>query len=191
MALFGFLYAGWFSHLFDSTPTPPITVPIDLSKAGSKVEFDVRVKEKGAYYFTLEFLYKDIKKDGFLDMLKAQKIVGLNAYDPYDGRQLQYCDYESAKRTLENLIDKNYNCDGTVIPIRLSVFKLNKDKSKKIILDKTYMTKGEGVRSDPSRDFEVLRLDKGKYAIRVENIKAIPEMKNRKADFRFGRYGHK
>jgi hypothetical protein len=191
MALFGFLNAGWFSHLFDSTPTPPITVPIDLSKAGSIVELKVRIKEKGTYYFTLEFLYANPKKFGWLDMDKAEKIVGLNGYNPSDGKQLSYCDYEYAKRTLGNLIDKNYDCDGTVIPIMLSVYKLNKDQSKKLILDKTYMTKGMGIGSGPSRDFEALRLDKGKYSIRVENIKAILEMKNRKADFRFGRYGHK
>jgi hypothetical protein len=37
MALFGFLNAGWFSHLFNPM-TPPVSIPIDFSQANYVVE---------------------------------------------------------------------------------------------------------------------------------------------------------
>jgi len=52
MALVSFLNAGWFANLFDSTPTPPVAVPIDLSKKGSTAEVVIRSddSDKSRYF---------------------------------------------------------------------------------------------------------------------------------------------
>ncbi len=199
MALMSFLHAGWLSGWFDSTPTPPISIPIDLSEAESVAETEVRVEEKGAYYFSLEFLYTDEMKDGIRDSDVARKIAGYNAYRP-NGMQSRHYTLEQAKRIpvkkgsdivfiTNKIIDDNYNLDGTTIPIRLIFSKLEKNGSKKLIKNEIYQTKGAG--SNLEREFEKLMLEKGKYSIRVENINGVLEMKNRKADFRFARHGHK
>ena len=188
MALLSFLNAGWLGNLFDSTPTEPIRLPIDLSKAGSVVEIEVRVTEYGAYYFSLEFLYTDKTKDGIRDAKIARKIAGYNAYRP-SGEQSRHYTLELAKQDSGSLIDETYNLDGTTIPIRLTFSQIEKDGSRKLIKDEIYQTRGAG--SNLEREFEKFFLDKGKYSIRVENIEGISEMKNRNADFRFARHGHK
>ena len=188
MALVSFLHAGWFANLFYSTPTPPIEVPINLSKAGSTIDIEIRVKERGAYYFALEFLSTDEVKNGIRDVNIAKKIAGCNSYDSHTGEQRRICNYKSAKNQLGSLIDETYNSDGTIIPIKLTLFQILNDGTKRLIEDKVYQTKGS---YSNTRDFERLILEKGKYSIRVENIKSILEMKNRKADFRFARHGTK
>jgi hypothetical protein len=200
MALMSFLHAGWLTNLFDSMPTEPIRIPINLSKAGSVAETEVRVEEKGAYYFSLWFLYTDEIENAIRDSDIARKIAGYNAYEPVTGRQSRHYTLEEAKRIpvkkgsdivfiTNKIIDDNYNLDGTTIPIRLTFSKIEKDGSKKLIKDEIYQTKGAG--SNLEREFEKLMLEKGKYSIRVENIDGISEMKNRQANFRFARHGHK
>lgn len=188
MALMSFLHAGWFGNLFDSTPTSPISIPIDLSTAESVIETEMRVAERGAYYFSLEFLSTDEVKNGIRDFNIAYKIAGCNSYDPVTGEQYSICSYESAKRQLGDLIDETYNSDGTIIPVKLTLFQILNNGTKRLIRDKVYQTKGS---YSNTRDFERRILEKGKYSIRVENIKSISEMKNRKADFRFARHGTK
>lgn len=189
MALLSFLNAGWLGSLFDSTPTPPISVPIDLSQAGSVVEMDVRIKETWGHDFLLDFVYK---ADGSvnIDAKKVRKFLGFNSYDPHDGVKLRHGDYEQAKRNLGDLIDETYDCDGTIVPIKLTIHQINKDNTKKLIVDKLYMTKGDGgggwnggAGSAISRDIESISLDKGKYVIRVENIQAFSEMNGREVKF--------
>lgn len=188
MTLLSFLHAGWFGNLFDRTPTEPICIPIDLSKAGNAVETEVRVEEKGAYYFTLEFLYTDEIKNGIRDSKIARKIAGYNAYRP-SGEQSRHYTLELAKKDSGGLIDETYNLDGITISLRLTFSKIEKDGSRKLIKDERYQTRGSG--SNLEREFEKLMLEKGKYSIRIENINGVLEMKNRQANFRFARHGHK
>lgn len=189
MALMSFLHAGWLTNLFDSMPTEPIRIPINLSKVGSVAETEVRVEEKGAYYFSLWFLYTDEIKNGIRDSKIARKIAGYNSYDPSTGKQFGHYTFEFVKKDSGGLIDETCNLDGTTIPIRLTFSKIEKDGSRKLIKDEIYQTKGAG--SNLEREFEKLMLEKGKYSIRVENIDGISEMKNRQANFRFARHGHK
>ena len=200
MALMSFLHAGWFGDLFDSTPIPPIAVPIDLSQSGSMVETEVRVEEKGTYYFSLRFLCTAEIKNGIRDSEIARKIAGYNAYEPVTNRQSRHYTLEQAKRIpvkkgsdivfiTNKIIDDNYNLDGTTIPIKLTFSKIEKDGSRKLIIDEKYQTRGAG--SNLEREFEKIILEKGKYSIKVENINGVLEMKNRQANFRFARHGHK
>jgi hypothetical protein len=199
MALFGFLNAGWFSHLFDSTPTPPITVPIDLSKAGSKVEFDVRLPKKygsykgRSYYIWLEFIWTDEIKDGLWDAKVARKIAGYHGYYK-DGRKV--CDKEFALKDLAEggvFVDKDYSCFGTTVPLHVTIYKVDKKHKQTLIVDKTYQTKGTigGWRYHMMREVDSYKLKPGKYKVVVVNIDSIVEMKGRKADIRFARSGSK
>ena len=61
MALLSFLNAGWLGNLFDSTPTPRYTMPIDLSKAGNVAETDIRIDEKYSVYVDLVYDHRKQK----------------------------------------------------------------------------------------------------------------------------------
>lgn len=182
MAIFGFLYANWFGDLFDDTPTLPIEVPIDLTKP-SKIETKVRIKDRESYYITLEFKLGV----GLKDAKKVRKFVGYNVYFPYDGKPLRLVKYDFVKQDLARggiYVDKSYNPDGTTVPIRMTIYKLGKNNTRKLFLDKMYMTKGcNGGGDGIMRNFAHLLLDKGKYLFKIENLKGFPELKDNKIVF--------
>lgn len=184
MALMSFLNAGWFANLFDKTPTPPIYIPIDLSKAGDTIEGEFRIKEKWSYFMSLKFLKIDSRRNNYQEAKKAQKFLGYRVYDPYDGKLLGNSSYSFAKRDLARggvFIDENYNLDGTTVPLHVTLYKIGEDGTKKVILDKKYITKGEngGLR----REFEHISLHEGRYSIKVKNIESFLELKGMKIDF--------
>lgn len=197
MVLLSFLNANWFMDLFDSTPTPPIKIPINLTKAKNKISLEFRINDPWSYYLKLEFYSKNQDLDGGLDVGKARMIAGFNSYEPYNGKQLGFATYEQAKRQLAFkgiAIDKNYNLDGTVIPLKVTIYKLE-DNKRKLFLQKSYDTKGysgggydEKQKKDAiSREFGYVSFkDKGKYLIVIENLKSFPELKGR--DIRFSIY---
>lgn len=176
MALLSFLNAGWFSLLFGSNPDP-ISIPIELSQAGSVVEKEVKIEETWAYDLFLEF---EIHDRGF-DNKKVKKFLGFNSY-LHDGEQLRHGNYEQVKSELGALFDETYDYDGTIAPIKLTIHQINKDNTKKLIVDNLYMTKGYG-EGAYTRDIATISLDKGKYIFRIENIEAFPEMIGRKVNF--------
>lgn len=71
MALMSFLHAGWFGDLFDSTPTPRYTMPIELSKAGNVAETDIRIDEK--HYVYVDLVYDHRKQKVSLDRYRELK----------------------------------------------------------------------------------------------------------------------
>ncbi len=201
MALFSFLQAGWFSNLFDNTPKSPITKYIDLSKKGSRIEFTTRIPKeyisayKGRpYYIWLEFIYDNkLVKNGIWDSAIASKIAGYGYY-PRNGQRI--CDKEFAIRDLTEhgvKVDDNYDCFGIVVTLHVVIYKINKDKTKTKVTDKTYKTKGTvgGWLNHMQRVVNRYHLSPGKYKIIVTNMEAIKEMKGRKADIRFGKSGTK
>jgi len=177
MALLSFLHAGWLSLLFGSNPDP-ISIPIDLSQAGSVVEKEVKIEEAWAYYLFLEF---EVHDRGF-DARKIEKFLGFNSYSLHDGKKLRFGDYELAKRNLGDLIDETYDCDGTIAPIKVTIHQINKDNTKKLIADNLYMTKGDSP-GLYTRGIAIISLDKGRHIFRIENIEAFPEMMGRKVNF--------
>jgi len=184
MALVSFLNAGWFANLFDSTPIPPIYIQMDLSKPGDTIEGEFRIKEKWSYIMSLQFLDIDSRKNNYKEGKKAHKFLGCRVYDPSDGKLLGKCSYDFAKRNLAYggvSIDKNYNLDGTIVPLHVTLSKIGKDGVNNVILNKKYMTKGEngGLR----REFEHISLHEGRYSIKVQNIKGFSELKGMKIGF--------
>ncbi len=167
---------------FDSSIAVPLRIPIDLSKKGIIVESEFKIKDKRGYYFSFYFLDADSRKNNFNNIKKMRVFLGLNAYNPYSGKQSSFNDYEYAKRNYGDLIDKNYNLDGTIIPLHVTLYKLNKNGTKELIKDKIYQTKGSS--GFLGRDFEQISLQKGKYFIRVESLKAFRELKGIETTFR-------
>ena len=165
MVFFSFFYIGCFSDSSDTTSIPPIRVPIDLSKSGEKVEFDVKVDGKAKpYYVQIEFIRTNKVENVVSDFEILIKIVGSTFY-------------RGGKRV----------GPGVVIPINIKIYK--EENVKKLIFDKTYNSQWASgyTREYIERDIEKFKLDKGKYKFVVTNIKSILEMKNRKANIRFAR----
>lgn len=183
MALVGFLNAGWFANLFDATPTPPIYIQMDLSKPGDTIEGEFRIKEKWSYFMSLQFLDIDSRKNNYKEAKKVHKFLGYRVYDPSDGKLLGKSSYSFAKEDLARggvFIDENYNLDGTIVPLHVTLSKIGKDGIENVILDKKYMTKGG---NGGRRKFEHISLHEGRYSIKVKNIKGFSELKGMQVGF--------
>ena len=183
MALSSTIFANWFTNLFDSTPTPTITIPVDLTKAGTIVDMEFRVNYDESTYFALRFSCTDVKLDGGKDCKERRKFLGFNGYFYGDGKQITIADYERAKRGLGDMIDKSYDLDGTRVPLKFTLHKVKDNGTLSIVLDKTYDTKGYNAERG-SRHITVKHLNKGKYILKVENLKAFEELKGRPTEFK-------
>ena len=129
ISLLAFLQAGCLGSLFDPTPKIPVIAPIDLAKGDNKTEIQFKITDQWGYEFKLEFYYINHKEDNGLDSKKAQKIAGYNTYGPGgNGNQPILVgsrrDYKFAKEDLGDLIGDTYDCDGTIIPINLTVYRV-------------------------------------------------------------------
>ena len=196
IALVSFLNAGWFRDVFslirihfDSSMAVPLQVPIDLSKKGVIVDREFKVKETRGYVMEFRLLSADMKKNDYHEATKAQKFLGYTAYSPYDGKQLRFPTYDFAKEDLAMggvFIDESYNVDGTIVSLHVILHKIEKDGRKKVILDKTYITKGHND-GGLSRSFGYGSLDKGKYSIKVKNIEGFSELKGVETSFKIVR----
>lgn len=158
MALMSFLYAGWFGDLFDSTPKTYHMVPIDLSKVGNVADFMLRSvdSEKGGHFS----LYFVIRKDG---------------KQLYDNRHW-----------INEFVLGGQKREGVSTPIRLTIYRIEQDGEAILFYDKTIEAKGwsgtGGYMNGAEvtywmRNIDVFSLPKGKYSIRLENIKEFPELK--------------
>ena len=183
--LFAFLQAGCATFSFGFTPTMPVVVPIDLTKAGNKTEIQFRITDARVYRFELAFYHNDPKEDNGLDAKKVRKIAGYNGYFPGGANQLiplgSRCDYEYAKKYLGDLIDETYDCDGMIIPINFTVYRIEGGGKRSLILRDLYITKGHTASSYEvywrlldSRSFK-----KGKYIAVLENPQGFPELAGR------------
>lgn len=172
IVLMSFLHAGWFGDLFDSTPTPPISIPIDLSKAGSVVEAEISIKEKKGYIFALHFSYIGHKKDGGIDTDKLHMILGDASYDTNTGVKIP---------------------SGIPIQIKLSIYKINDNNSQTMIIDDDYITRGyDGSNSTyMSRYINIIPLEKGKYSIRIQTKENILVLQDRKTLFAVSKFWKK
>ena len=178
MALSTLSFSNWFTDLFDSTPTPTIHIPVDLTKAGTLVETEFRVNYKESTYFALDFECKDVK-----DCNEERKFLGFNGYLYGDGKKITVADYARAKRYLGDLIDESYNVDGTIVPLQITLHKIEENGRLIMVLDKTYNTKGYNAENG-ARHITVKYLKKGKYKLIVKNLQAFEELNGRPVKFK-------
>jgi hypothetical protein len=136
----------------------PIEVPIDLSKDGDTVEFEAVITKADNYDFMLHF------------------------YTPK--RENNPTTYKEEYNALYDFVGHGYNIGSQIIPIRVMIYKITKN-DKELISDKTYDTKNQdGLAFKDTGDFlfrwiTFRDFEKGKYFIRVENIKGFEFMKNK------------
>jgi len=168
MALLSFLNANWFTDLFDDTPKPPIYVPIDMSKTGKVADFIIRSDDSEKY--RVFSLYFATRVDGKYDFHRNSWIYKFLGHGPIDGAA-----------------SPCYNMDGTITPVKLTVYRLEKSKEPKLLFDKTIDTCG-GINGGifkingqkgryERRGLLMTELPKGKYRIKLENLKSFPELK--------------
>jgi hypothetical protein len=181
MTLSATLFGNWFTNLFDPTPTPTIKIPVDLSKAGTIVDMEFRVDYDESTRFSLDFECKDVKLDEGLDCKEMEKFLGLNGYLYGNREKIRVADYARAKRELGNIIDKNYDLDGTRVPLKIILQKVEDNGTFSTVIDKPYDTKGQ---NGSGRDITVKYLNKGKYRLKVESLKDFKELKQRPIEFR-------
>lgn len=149
---------GW--SPFDKTP---ITVPIDLSKAGNVVEIKLNVWEKLRYIFSLKFSRKDSREDKGVDTKKLDEFLGYSIYDP--------------KTKVETIT-------GTPVSIKVTIYKMDDKNTSSPMLDETYITKGRDYWLDyVAREFGAITLPRGTYLVRVENLDGFQELADRKVNF--------
>jgi len=155
--LFLRVVGGW--SPFDETP---ITVPIDLSKAGNVVEIKLNVWEELHYRFSLKFSRKDSREDNGVDAKKLDEFLGYSIYDP--------------KTKVETIT-------GTPVSIKVTIYKMDDKDTRSLILDQTYITKGrDSWWNYVARKFGAIDLPRGTYLIRVENLEGFPELIDRKVN---------
>jgi hypothetical protein len=124
------------------TPTPPHKIKIDLSKGGNVYETMIKIKNEDLYDFDFKFIVKHSKEDGGADRAIVSSFTG------------------------------NPHSNGIMIPVKLSIYKLNKDDEKERIIDDIYHTND----NQGSTSYTIIRrikptiLNKGIYQIRLETL---------------------
>ncbi|MDR1613989.1 MAG: DUF5625 family protein [Campylobacteraceae bacterium] len=123
-------------------PMPPYLLAIDLSKSGNIYETMIRIKNEGLYDFDFKFIVKHYKKDKGVDINRTMEFTG----EPH--------------------------ANGTMIPVKLSIYKINKDNEKERIVDDIYHTNGlNNWMSDALiRRIKPTILNKGIYQVRLETL---------------------
>ena len=133
-------------------PSPYESVPIDLSKAGSVAITELHINKKDSFHFFLEFEFKR----GDEESLTVSKV----------------------RKELRTFLVDDYSQDspGTIIPIRLTITKLD-GENQIPYHDEVYDTKGlYGWNSHEFRRWITgIHLQPGKYSARLESMKAFPE----------------
>lgn len=154
--IFSRVVVGW--SPFDETP---ITVPIDLSKAGSVVEIKLNVWEKLRYAFRLEFS-KASEGDTRVDVKKIEEFIGRDFYDPKT---------------------KVGGKTGIPIPIKITIYKIGEQDTPVLIFDEAFTTRGHEyliyhheIVPFLGRRVTALDLARGHYLIRVESLENFPEL---------------
>ncbi|MDR2790393.1 MAG: DUF5625 family protein [Campylobacteraceae bacterium] len=137
---------------FFGYPTPPHKIKIDLSKSGNVYETMIKIREEDLYHFQFRFITKRYKEDKGIDRDKVMKFTGA------------------------------LHTDGTMIPVKLSIYKLSGNKKERII-DGIYNTSGINAAMAYAliRRIEVDRLDKGIYQIRLETLEDFEFLVGREA----------
>jgi hypothetical protein len=151
------------------TTTPPYEIEIDLSKKGNVYETTVKIKEKTTYYLLLGFVVK-----------------------PSDNSTELYQTYDFLGETGYKIDTKEEVSNGTIIPIKLTIYKTNNKELKELIVDNIYQTKGYYAYSSSGieRRMASLVLDEGIYSIRLETLEDFSFLDGRDTYFRITRpYG--
>ncbi|SOY60602.1 conserved hypothetical protein, putative exported protein [Cupriavidus taiwanensis] len=135
--------------------TPPFTVPLDPSSAGSRIEREFRIPERQLYAFIVGFKYRERDQ---ADRARARRLSGSYERDkngkiitPGVAFSLRVTVVKTSPEGESTVIDREINVE------EIALFSWSKDEFDK--------------------EMAALPLEKGRYRIVVETTKAAPEMK--------------
>ncbi|ACZ12024.1 hypothetical protein Sdel_0995 [Sulfurospirillum deleyianum DSM 6946] len=146
MALLSFLNAGWLGNLFDNTPTPYYTMPIDLSKTGNVAETDIRIDKEYRTGIALNYDFRRQKNKMTRNEYNNIKVFFGNSYT-----------------------------SGTAIPVKLKIEKIM-DKNETTILNDIIIVDNNGGHELHSSLIKEIALSQGKYRIKVETTEDFSEL---------------
>ena len=143
-------------------PEPPIVFPFSAWKAGEKLDFQFRIKEKYLYEFSIDIYYKEQAKDDYKDMEHVRKLVGTYGRD--------------STGKIKN--------PGISIPLKLKVIREDNDEAKTIINETISELEkyAQGGNSFSKMITEAV-LEPGNYRCQVESLSDIPEFVGREMKF--------
>jgi hypothetical protein len=186
-SLFAKLLVGIIPFISGCASNLPIEVPIDLSKEGDTVEFEAVITKADYYQFMLHFYTPQRRND---PAYKEEYNVLYDALSSFVGKG-------SYKTHIDDTGKKVYIYDtGQIIPIRVMIYKINRE-SKELISDKIYDTRGNnGLAFRDTGDFIFRRItsydfEKGRYFIKVENMKGFEFMNNKRSTMNLLKYRQK
>jgi len=174
----------------------PVTVPIDLSEKGSIAELEITIKKAENYDFLLLFARPDFDKfypKGWESKIKVDG--GLAKLYPEESKKLKLELGELYKFTGDGSYyakDGSPSKIGEIVPLRITVYKINKE-GKELVSETTYESKAiVGYDNDYNeRRVGYQSFEKGRYLIRVENLKGFEFMRGKENRFYFGKFGRK
>lgn len=176
----------------------PVSVPIDITRKGNKLEFYVEVKENSGYSFELEYRYNDPRYnknskyyEGFFRRNFKEISTFQKYFKEYSKEELNEIleDYDRVRRLIdyEELIKfgtgESYKSQwikhqGIPTPIHLTIFKIAKNENQKVILDKINEYPkliSWGGTFNKTID-NGMHFDVGIYKISAESLKDSPEL---------------
>lgn len=144
-------------------PQPPINLPFEVQKAGSRVETKLQIVEERGYWFSLLFRYK--KGDG-LDGARVGKLAG--RYDK-----------DKSGRLIE---------PGVPIVLRLKIYVINSSGDRLVLEQDVSELRMTAMGGDHYTKGIIppLILKPGSYRISVESLKDVPELIGTPVEFQIG-----
>jgi hypothetical protein len=139
-----------------SPPTPPLALPFPIHKAGSKIEFDMRIVEDRSYRFLIAFIFKTQE-----ERKRVMELVG----DPVPGT------FRDRNGVLVRLTQ------GVMVPIHLTVYSIGKAGTLELLKDERYETQAHERFGAESFDRFIgsVGLSPGVYRVVVQTLKDTPE----------------
>lgn len=145
-------------------PKPPIKLPFEVQKAGSKVETEMRIVEEKEYRFALVFMYN---KGDRVDGERVRKLAG------------------------DAMIDKNGKLVEPGIPIllRLKINVIDASGERQILEQEVSELRLSSYGSDHfNKQIIYLTLKPGYYRVSLESLMDVPELIGTPVIFQIGFY---
>lgn len=145
-------------------PKPPINLPFEVQKSGSRVETEMRIVEEKEYRFALLLLYK---KDAMADFERVRKLAG-------------YSDLDKFGKLLRPGVPVLLKFKINIIDSAGERLMLEQDVSE---LRTTSMGSGQF-----NKQIVYLVLKPGHYRVSVESLRDVPELIGTPVEFQIGFY---
>lgn len=165
ISIFMLAFLPWLSGCANGSqpPTPPLSLPFEVQKAGYKVESELRIVERQTYTFELQYFFRENDQ---ADRAKVWKLAGGSLKDK-TGTRVEL---------------------GAPLRIKLKIIRKLEDNEqpqleKNIANPHLYSWGGDSLNSKIAN----ILLDPGIYKVSVENLSDAPEFQGIKVGLRIAR----